>query len=160
MPPSATYTPLINPPPRTTQYPPAFAPSQYNAYGRGGTGRRPMRGGRSGRGRYAYPIAAPPLPSTGNIPPPGPNLHGTYTPNRGNTSPNPQKWYNNWNYCYTCGFDIKQGHTSATCAYPNTHHQPTCTRTNVDQYAPLGHRPSFRARHKINLPINPGPHQA
>ena len=40
------------------------------------------------------------------------------------------------------------------------HHQPNCTRTNVDQYAALGHRPSLRARHKINLPVNPGPHQA
>ena len=107
-----------------------------------------------------YPIAALPLPSTGNIPPPGPNLNATYTPNRGNTPPNPQKWYNNWNYCYTCGFDIKQGHTSLTCAYPNAHHQPACTQNNVDQYAALGHRPSLRARHKINLSVNPGPHQA
>ncbi len=45
IPPSATYTPLLIPPPRATQYPPAFAPPQYNAYGRGGTGRRPMHGG-------------------------------------------------------------------------------------------------------------------
>ena len=48
IPPAAAYTTLVNPTPRTTQYPTAFAPSQYNAYGCGGTGRRPMRGGRSG----------------------------------------------------------------------------------------------------------------
>ena len=29
--------------------------------------------------------------------------------------PNPHKFYNNWNYCWSCGFDVEDGHTSITC---------------------------------------------
>jgi hypothetical protein len=35
------------------------------------------------------------------------------------------KLFANWNVCYSCGFDIEEGHTSGTCphAWRQTNHQ-------------------------------------
>ena len=74
--------------------------------------------------------------------------------------PNPNKQFNNHNYCYSCGFDVPAWHTSATCPTPNAHHQAGCTRENVAQYAAAGHNVSRRAVHKTVMPINPPPHLA
>jgi hypothetical protein len=96
------------------------------------------------------PFAAPYLP----------NMNMAGTANRRSSPPNPNKRFNNHNYCYSCGFDVPVWHTSATCPTPNAHHQPNCTRNNVAQYAALGHYVSRRAAHKTVMPANPLPHLA
>ncbi len=41
------------------------------------------------------------------------------------------KRYNNWNVCYSCGFDVEDGHTSMTCPFQKACHQMGFTRENV-----------------------------
>ena len=41
------------------------------------------------------------------------------------------KRFNNWNYCFTHGFDVADGHTSATCLYPSWNHNWNATRNNT-----------------------------
>jgi hypothetical protein len=53
--------------------------------------------------------------------------------------PNPNKWYNNQNYCYSCGYDVPIWHTSATCNDCKYHHQEGCTRANKAAYKSQGH---------------------
>ena len=52
----------------------------------------------------------------------------------------PYKKYNNWNYCWTHGHDVKNNHTSATCLKPAHNHvwhatkQNTCGGSNKGQH--------------------------
>lgn len=115
------------------------------------TYRRNRGGRRTGRGTYAGP--APTVPAAG-IPP------ATYTASTRRTAPNPNKWYNNHNYCYSCGYDVPIWHTSATCNDRKPHHQVGCTRANVAAYKAAGHYVSERNIHKIIMPINPSPERA
>ena len=96
------------------------------------------------------PLPFVPLPTNQQAPPQlyAPNPHApapTHVPAttrpRG-APPNPNKRFNNHNYCYSCGFDVPAWHTSATCPAPNAHHQAGCTRDNVAQYAAAGHNVS------------------
>lgn len=121
------------------------------------------------------PGAHPPLPG-GPVPGSTPHMQHMYAhpvppvaaptpygqaPNRPRGAPpNPNKRFNNHNYCYSCGFDVPAWHTSATCPAPNSHHQAGCTRENVAHYAANGHNISRRAAHKTVMPINPPPHLA
>ena len=59
------------------------------------------------------------------------------------TVPNPVKQFANWNYCFLCGFDVAEDHTSMTCpaAWRKAGHQEGCTRNNVQQYVAAGRRP-------------------
>jgi hypothetical protein len=43
---------------------------------------------------------------------------------------NPVKFFKNWNYCWSCGYDVEDWHTSASCPYPREGHVATATRTN------------------------------
>jgi hypothetical protein len=65
---------------------------------------------------------------------------------------NPIKRYANWNACFSCGFNVKDGHTSATCpTFLRKHnHQVEYTRDNVAAYA--AYEPSTKRRHKMQLP--------
>ena len=36
--------------------------------------------------------------------------------------PNPKKRFSNWNYCWTCGHDIPDGHETSTCPNPTYGH--------------------------------------
>jgi hypothetical protein len=45
--------------------------------------------------------------------------------------PNPNKRWENWNYCSSHGGDIDNNHTSAMCGKPGTMHNPNATRTNI-----------------------------
>ena len=123
------------------------------------TNTRNNRGGNRGRNRNAYinPNAASPLPvpttplaSTG-IPAVAP------TPA---TQLNNNKFFNNHNYCFTCGYDVPVWHTSDTCPHPKPGHQRACTRGNVMEYTRLGHQCSRRTIHKTIMPANPRPEQA
>ena len=105
-----------------------------------------------GRRGYGPPTAAPP-PYVGAIPP-APTRRG------GTPTPNPNKQYNNWNMCYSCGYDLPIWHTSATCDNRKHGHQVGCTRANAEQYTTGGHYVSTKGAHKVNLPVNPDIHQA
>ena len=141
---------------------PAPPPAGYDNR-RGGGGR--VRGGsrrQGGRGRGGTGAAAPqavvPVPNAcGAIPPPA----GGAT-NANAFKSNTTKHYNNWNYCYTCGWDVPTWHNSSTCPanYRKNGHQEGCTRVNFDAYLAAGHRPSKAAKQKTTLPTNPQAHQA
>ena len=51
---------------------------------------------------------------------------------------NKQKWYNNWNVCYSHGFDVEDWHTSATCGTRKMDHQEGFTRDNAQAYITKG----------------------
>jgi hypothetical protein len=44
------------------------------------------------------------------------------------TTPNPVKKFANWNYCFSCGFDVPDDHTSMTCTmlWRKVGHQQQC----------------------------------
>ncbi len=64
------------------------------------------------------------------------------------------KKYNNWNYCFSCGFDVKDGHTLQTCWYANRrpNHQEGANRGNAQQYIDAGYDACTKAKHKSVLP--------
>jgi hypothetical protein len=66
------------------------------------------------------------------------------------------KRYSKWNACYSCGFDVTDGHTSMSCP-PHLHkasHQIGFNRQNAQQYIDLGHPCSTRNRHKTQFLTN------
>jgi hypothetical protein len=143
---------------------PAYIPSPQHAqptnqtnYDRGGQRRNAGRGRRNQRGGRR--TAPPPnhIPTQyntyGNIPPPGNQMGTNYgqPPTRAPYS-NTTKHFANWNYCYTCGFDIEEWHTGHTCPHPKPGHQPQCNRQNFQGYKDAGHRPSAKAQHRQSLP--------
>ena len=140
--------------------PPAapLAPPVYQRQARGGgRGNYGNYRGRGGRGYNGAPPTNPaPNPTPGGIPP----APTTGQNNRGEHPPNPNKWYNNHNYCFSCGYDIPIWHTSATCNERKRNHQVGCTRQNVTQYEALGHICSKRGIHRTIMPTNPTPKQA
>ena len=172
-----TPPPYALPPYAPAPPPPAYAPTTpYHALPN--TNQRRRGNGRYRRPNYAVPGTIPP-PVTPSHPPnapvvapsPGPSHIPPYsaalpavppaTPGGPRPNPpNPKKYYNNWNYCYSCGYDIPSWHTSQTCNNPKPHHQQGCTRANVAAYKAAGHLVSERNAHKTILPINPGQHQA
>jgi hypothetical protein len=50
------------------------------------------------------------------------------------------KMYANWNVCFSCGFDIEEGHTSQTCPthWRKMNHQEEFTRKNSRQWINAG----------------------
>ena len=68
--------------------------------------------------------------------------------------PNIVKIYNNWNMCYSCGFDVEDTHTSATCPlhWRKAGHQTGCDCNNYQQYIAQGWKPRMKGAHKTQLP--------
>ncbi len=66
------------------------------------------------------------------------------------------KVHNNWNVCYTCGFDVEDGHTSMTCHmdWRKRTHDVTFTRDNAQQKLAQGCDACMRGMHKTLLPGN------
>ncbi len=64
------------------------------------------------------------------------------------------KWYTNWNVCFSCGFDVEDGHTSKTCPAPwrCANHQEGYTHANSGQYNVAGCDACTKAMHKSQLP--------
>ena len=146
----ANFTPHATPPPLLAPAIPGHHPAPHGS-----------RHGRN-RGRGRGPNHIPLLPITANsIPTPIVAAIGipTITPTH-SRAPNNNKWFNNHNYCFSCGYDVPIWHTSATCPDPKRNHQAGCTRQNVTQYEALGHLASKKAIHKTLMPTNPGPTQA
>ncbi len=94
-----------------------------NFVGRGGQGGLPPIGGGGGRGGGALPFAQQAMPC---------NAAPMYS--------NIIKKYANWNVCFSCGFDIEDGHTSKTCPAPwrRTNHPEGFDRNNAGQYIAAG----------------------
>jgi hypothetical protein len=61
------------------------------------------------------------------------NGHATTPPNPPHS--NIVKMYANWNVCFTCGFDVEDGHTSKNCPahWHKMNHQEGYTRENARQ---------------------------
>jgi hypothetical protein len=92
-------------------------------------------------------IFAPPNPFGGIGP------FAPLSPTQGTTNdPSLIKCFTNWNACFLCGFDVAEGHTSATCPFewckPN--HQVGYTCENASLYAAYG--PSTKDQHKTQFP--------
>ncbi len=76
--------------------------------------------------------------------------------------PNPVKHFNNWNMCFSCGWDIPIWHNRKT--YP----AECCKQGNCDEvdchnarvYKDAGHVVSMGCTGKTQLPNNPHPGQA
>jgi hypothetical protein len=62
------------------------------------------------------------------------------------------KRHNNWNVCFSCGFDVEDGHTSATCPFKKANHQQAYTRENAQQFITAGYDPCTKGMHKTVLP--------
>jgi hypothetical protein len=92
---------------------------------------------------------APPAAS-----PSGFNITGTVNANiQQMPYSNITKRYPNWNACYTCGFDISNGHTSMTCpAHCKPTHDVNFNCRNAQQPIDLGHPCCTRHRHNTRLP--------
>ena len=63
------------------------------------------------------------------------------------------KCFVNWNACYTCGFDVPDGHTSMPCqAQHKAGHGVYFTRQNTQQYIDAGRNCCTCNRHKTKFP--------
>jgi hypothetical protein len=154
--PGAVATPTVPP---TPMYAPAHNNHQRNYKRRnGGRFMQGSRGGyRGNRGRGGRNNYAPTPLSTATPPggiPPAPVAGSRNNP------PNRNKWYNNMNYCYSCGYDVPIWHTSLTCNYRNHHHQEGCMRANVAAYKAAGHATSDRNQFRTIMPTHPTAEQA
>jgi hypothetical protein len=128
---------------------------------RGGRGRgcSSSRGGGRGRGAFAHQFPGvvggiPPFvngPPAAVVPPTG---AGVNAPFQSNTT----KRYANWNVCWSCRFDVEDGHTSATCPthWHKTNHQVGFTRVNAQQWINKGYWPCTKGMHKNRLQKQPG----
>jgi hypothetical protein len=125
-----------------------YGGSGYGGYGgdtnSGGAAQR-RRNGRRGRGT---------IPQYGTIQPAGGQMiqYGRGVPGQRTNVPNPVKRYNNLNYCFSCGYDVEDQHTSKTCLSRKEGHQTECNRNNVQQYMAAGHFPSLKGQHKNQMP--------
>ena len=66
--------------------------------------------------------------------------------------PNAVKQFTNKNACFLCGFDIEDGHTSATYINQKPGRQVGFTRANYRQYKQAGHQFYRKAMHKTMNP--------
>jgi hypothetical protein len=64
------------------------------------------------------------------------------------------KRHNNWNVCFSCGFDIKDGHTFATCPFKKANHQQSFSRKNAQQFIAAGYDHCTKGMHKTVLTSN------
>ena len=178
--------PLLQPPPTQTAYnmtmpPPMTTPQQHTGrggrvgYGRGRRGQGGGSGGRGGRGNYGrggygnqYQSPSPQqqfMPTTsgqgGSIPPP-PGFRNNQQLQTRTNAPNPVKFFNNWNMCCNCGYDVPIWHNSQTCPYKQDfpHHNDGINRNNAKQYEAAGWKVSKKGMHKTQLPTNPHEGQA
>ena len=85
-----------------------------------------------------------------------PTMIGGVTPTRNTAAmySNIVKKHNNMNACFSCGFDVEDGHTSRTCPHDwrRANHQEAYDRNNAQQYIEAGYDPSTKAKHKTQLP--------
>jgi hypothetical protein len=150
--------------PPTQIYQPAALPQYQQGYnntppqfgGRCGTAGGCRGGSQGGRGRRGRGRGTP----QGNIPP-MPYVGGTqlvsYVPGgqqqQAMMYSNKTKYFSNQNVCFSCGFDVKDWHTSATCPHKKQGHQDGFTRANYTQYEQAGYPFCKKAMHKNVFPL-------
>ena len=144
---ASTYNSVYNPPglPRPQNGPPPFyAPGRLQGYGTS----------------QGIPTYRPPPLGRGIGNPGRFGMHGdrAQVPIQQAQPPysNVVKRYANWNACYSCGFDVADGHTSMSCPphLRKATHQIGFNCQNAQQYINLGHPCSTRNRHKTQFPTN------
>ena len=120
---------------------------QGRGYSRGGRGRYGRRSSTRGRGRTAFADYVPA------------GRNGTYSASGGPPAHRPfqsnlVKAHNNWNVCYSCGFDVEDGHDSMTCHldWRKPGHDVYFTRANAQQKLDAGCNACTRGIHKSILP--------
>jgi hypothetical protein len=108
-----------------------------NYVGRGGQISLPPIGGGTGRGGGVLPFTQQTMPR---------NAAPMYL--------NIIKKYSNWNVCFSCGFDVKNGHTSKTCPalWRRANHHGGFDRNNTGQYIGAGYDACTKAMHKSQIP--------
>ena len=156
------FVPPAYQPPAPYQPPQQYQPEGTRRATRGrGRGRNPRNPRRPGPATAPAPFAPAQGPDgAGGIPP---FRRGAAAANNNRPAfSNKVKFYNNWNMCYTCGFDVPNWHTSATCDNPEKRegHTARCTRQTCEAYIASGYPVCKVAKHKDQLPINPRPDQA
>jgi hypothetical protein len=126
---------------------------QQGGHGRGHTG---SCGGKCGRGVFANQMPG----GNGGISPFISGPPGAVVPSTGARvnapfQSNLTKKHMNWNVCWMCGFDVEDGHTSATCPthWCKTDHQVGFTRKNAQQWINLGYAPCTKGMHKTKLKL-------
>jgi hypothetical protein len=126
---------------------------QQGGRGRGCTG---SPGGRCRHGAFANQMPG----GSGGIPPfvgapPGLVVPPTGARVNAPFQSNLTKKQANWNVCWLCGFDVEDGHTSATCPthLRKTDHQVGFTCRNAQQWINLGYAPCTKGMHKTQLPM-------
>jgi hypothetical protein len=64
------------------------------------------------------------------------------------------KGYPNWKVCFSCGFDVEDGHTSKTCPvqWTRANHQEGFDQANSNQYIAAGYDACTKLMHKSQLP--------
>ena len=124
--------------------------------GRGGACSQGGRGRSRGRGNGAPgQIMLPPLPyvgGTGIIPYIPAGIQPPAQPPANPRYSNITKSYTNQNVCYSCGFDVEDWHTSATCNRRKTGHQEGFTRSNYMEYERANHPFCKKPMHKTMHP--------
>jgi hypothetical protein len=126
--------------------------------GRGGGGRTPfadhmrMTGGSPAMQNSVFPLTrggtqVPPIHGGAQMNP----FHGGQQRARKPDYSNIYKRYNNWNVCFSCGFDVEDGHTSAMCPFRKANHQMSFTRGNAQQFIAAGYDPCTKGMHKTVL---------
>jgi hypothetical protein len=99
------------------------------------------------RGAGAAPMMTKMMPRGGNIAqPPPPRMQ------QRRKKTNIYKIHSNWNVCVSCGFDIKDRHTSITCPFKWWNHQDLFTRGHAQQFIAAGYNPCTKGMHKMVLP--------
>ena len=154
LPPPAVAMPAFNIPPVTNVAIPTGGFQQGGSLARGGGGSRKRGGcgihagcgrnlfakhmatvGHSGAGQYIPPFGRQTGFPGATIPP----LMQLQQQHRDRATPSPVKRYNNWNMCYSCGFDVKDRHTLVACLFCKPTHQTGFTQANAQQYIAGGH---------------------
>jgi hypothetical protein len=158
---------LYAPPQAPIQYQPAHFPQQQNtrfvrqvpagrAAGRGsgsrGGGNRCARGG--GRVGMIVPMPIPCLGGNQMIPyiPAGAQQQQVQPPQNPRFS-NIVKVFVNQNACFTCGFDVDDWHTSATCPNKKAGRQDGFTCSNYMEYERANHQFCRKGMHKTMYPM-------
>jgi hypothetical protein len=104
---------------------------------RGNGQQMPQLGGNTGFPGAAIPPAMQPQQQPSNA-----NFFNIY------------KRYKNWTMCYSCGFDVEDGHTLMTYSFWKASHQTGFTHENAQQYIAAGHDPCTKVMHNLVLPTS------
>ena len=117
--------------------------------GRGGRGRTPFADYMRTQGGAGAGIPGQVVPYVGGIVPPvNTGIPQVRNPDYSNI----YKRHNNWNVCFSCGFDVEDGHTSMTCPFKKANHQQAFSRENAQQFITAGYDPCTKGMHKTVLP--------